>query len=375
MKRCLSMLLLLILAVVLSGCYDRIEIEDVTFALSLGIDLDQNNNLIIYETSPVFSKEAKKKKDEFHTKANSIRQARGKLDAGTLGSVLGGKIQEILVSRRVLQHKDWFTLLDLFYRDPKLTVNASVVEVDGPLEDLFKSNPSDKPRLSLALTQMIDTGDKRSETVKTTLQDLHRQMLDKGITPAITELQTGPGSELMIHGTALLDEEGKYVTSLKLQENILLRILQNQTKNGDLSLTVPIPGERKSDLFSQGQYLSFRANDTKTGIKSSYRQGKFHFDIHVKMNMVLLERLFPYDMRKEPENLERMVEKQVNIELENLLKKFQKHKIDPIGLGLYARAFQYSSYEKVQDHWGEALANADINVSTKITLKSMGAIK
>lgn len=57
------------------------------------------------------------------------------------------------------------------------------------------------------------------------------------------------------------------------------------------------------------------------------------------------------------------------------IKKVQENKIDPIGLGLYARAYHYEQYKKVEEHWGEALSKSNINVSLDVDIQSMGAIK
>jgi len=70
-----------------------------------------------------------------------------------------------------------------------------------------------------------------------------------------------------------------------------------------------------------------------------------------------------------------MIEQEVKSKFERLIKKIQDHKIDPIGLGLYARAYQYEQYKKVEDHWAEALAEAKINVSVDVDIKSMGAVR
>lgn len=73
--------------------------------------------------------------------------------------------------------------------------------------------------------------------------------------------------------------------------------------------------------------------------------------------------------------LEQMVEEQLEMQLGNFIKKIQKNKIDPIGLGVYARAYRNRYYEKVQDYWGKALEEATINISVDVTTQSMGSIK
>ena len=87
------------------------------------------------------------------------------------------------------------------------------------------------------------------------------------------------------------------------------------------------------------------------------------------------ERLFPFDVRKHGKELEKMISDHVQKQFEKLIKNIQEHQIDPIGLGLYARAYEYNQYKKVEDHWGEALSKADIHVSVKVTIGSMGPVK
>ncbi|PGA97421.1 Ger(x)C family spore germination C-terminal domain-containing protein, partial [Bacillus wiedmannii] len=58
-----------------------------------------------------------------------------------------------------------------------------------------------------------------------------------------------------------------------------------------------------------------------------------------------------------------------------MLYELQKNKIDPIGLSLYARAFQYKEWKKVKEDWLQALAEAKINVKTHVKIKDTGTIR
>ncbi|MFB6731730.1 Ger(x)C family spore germination C-terminal domain-containing protein, partial [Bacillus mobilis] len=53
----------------------------------------------------------------------------------------------------------------------------------------------------------------------------------------------------------------------------------------------------------------------------------------------------------------------------------QQNKIDPIGLSLYARAYQYKEWKKVKGDWLQALAEAKINVKTHVKIKDTGTIR
>ena len=129
--------------------------------------------------------------------------------------------------------------------------------------------------------------------------------------------------------------------------------------------------EDEGGIFDKNE-ISINVSPVKTKVKTRDNQDKFHFDYKIHMAVNIVERLFPIDRIKD-EELEKMIEKELKSQFESLIKKIQENKIDPIGLGLYARAYQYEQYKKVEDHWTEALAESNINVS--IDIKSMGAIK
>lgn len=371
MNRKRLLILLVFLAMSLSGCGggDRKDLEDLTIVLIAGIDLDEDNNVIFYESSPVFSKEAKDKEEQYGVKARTSREARERFDTKVTALTVGGEIELVLLGKRLLASDDWFRLLDLFYREEKSTVSARVVAVDGPVKDIINEKAENKPRLPLHLTKLIDTSYRRNLTVKTTLQELRRQVTDKGLTPSISMIKKE--KELELKGTALLDEQEKYTIPLDIEENALFHILMGR-RPGEMTITISIPDAERSAGKIETNKLSFMVERITTKTKSSYGQGRFHFDMNVSLGVNMVERLFAEDQSMD---LERIVTEQMRVKLEALIAKFQANRIDPLGLGMYARAFQYKEWKEVQDRWGEELAKSDINVSVKVEIKKKGAVK
>ncbi|TDG00460.1 Ger(x)C family spore germination protein [Paenibacillus piri] len=359
--------------VLLAGCYDRLNMEDANFPLALGMDVDNQNKFHVYMSSPEFSKNAKKKHHEIGEQALSLRQSRVQQDAHTAGVFQGRKYQVILVGKRILQQDDWFRILDVIFRDSRNTVTDRIIAFNGEVPDIIYLDRKDTPYLPIMLRDMVDTKSTRSETVKITAQELHRQIYEKGITPSISEVSLDKNKKVKLDGTALLDHRGKYAGTLNAQETVLLKILQKDT-NKVVSLTLPIPGKTKTGPFDTDK-VSIHAEQIKTKIKTSYVDGKFKFDIRIQMKVALLERLFPMDIRKKGGELENMIAEQTRKQMIGLIRKIQKHEIDPIGLGLYARAYEYKQYKEVSEHWGKALAEADITVFVKTAIQSMGPVK
>ncbi|NOU91714.1 Ger(x)C family spore germination protein [Paenibacillus sp. LMG 31456] len=364
---------IVMIIICLTGCSDRLDMEDASFPLALGLDIDANDKFHIYVTNPVFSKNVKKKSHEISEPAHTLRQSRVQQDAHSPGVFQGRKFQVILVGKRMLQHKDWFRMLDVIFRDSRNTVTDRVIAFDGPVSEIIYLNPDDQPYLPLLLRGMVDTKSERSETVKTTAQELHRDIYEKGITPSISEVKLDENKNIQLNGATLLDHRGKYSATLETQETVLLNILQNKTSKS-VNLTLPIPGITKKGPFDRDK-VSFNAEKIKTKIKTSYKQDKFRFDVNIQMDVVLTEILFPVSVRNKGVDLEKMIGEQVQKETNALIRKIQSHKIDPVGFGLYARAYQYKHYKEAEDHWGQELANADIQVSVNVSILGMGPVK
>ena len=257
------------------------------------------------------------------------------------------------------------------YSPYSTSMSTRVVAVDGPVSEVISYHPEEKPQLSLHLKAVIDKNYDRTRAVKGALQELHREIYEKAMTPFNSEVKKGKNLELT--GISLLDNKGKYADFLDMPESTLLLMLQNKKKH-EVTMTIPVlQNEYEENIFHKNE-ISIAASQVKTKIKSGYKQNKFHFDISVKMNINVLERLFPED-KLSKEQLTGLVEKEVNTQIVDLMKKIQTKKIDPIGLGLYARAYQYDHYKKVENNCGKALADSDVNVSVKKEINSTGAVR
>src|SRR6478609_2734475 len=349
--------LLFILTMLSSPVGRPLNLEDVSFALVIGVDLDDENNLIFYTTSPVFKPGAEQENKVFNVNAKSIRQSREEFDSRGTGLFSSSKAQVLLVGKKLLENPRWFSLIDVLYKDFKTTVNPRIVAIDGPISNIMNTVTENQPINSMAVKSIIDTSYLRGETVKVTLQELHRQMFDKGLTPSISSISTS--NDIVLTGSTLLDEKGKYSIELNKLESCLLLMLQG--KKLDYSLDIPI--------------LKQNANNVKIKIKTQYINGKFNFSIDMSMYVMLTALPPSYESITSIPKLEGNINKELQLQFEHLIKKIQKRKIDPIGLGLYARAYQNNEYEKVKSDWGEALKKSDIKVSVNVKVKTMGAVK
>lgn len=360
------------LCFVLTGCgSDRLNLEDASVPLAIGLDVE-DEKLHYYISAPVFSKDIKKKSREAEGMAQGLRQSRSQQDAHFPGSVAGRNYQVMVIGRQMLQYPGWFKMLDVTFRDPRNTITDRIIAVDGSASEIIHYNSKDMPPIASFLRGLVDSGSARSETVKTTTQDFHRQLHDRSMTPAISEVKIENG-KVLLKGTALLSQSGQYKTSLTYQETTLLDVLRGDAKPG-VSLTYAIPGMTKTGPFDT-DLLSFSLGSINSKIKSSYEGGKFHFKVKVKSIVTLTENLFEFDVMNRHRELEKEVNEQMKTGIEKLIKKCQKKKVDPVGFGQYARAYQYNQYKAVQNEWAEAFSEAEVDVSVSLRIGGMGQIR
>ncbi|BBH24084.1 germination protein [Paenibacillus baekrokdamisoli] len=351
------------------GCNKPVYIEKQQFVLIEGIDLDEHNKLVVYTSSPVFSKEAKEKYKITSATAHSMRDSKAKINSKTIGSIAYGKTQTVLIGKKLLLQRNAFPYLDVLFRDPRNEINANVIVVNGTVKEVMYANMSDKGRIGVVINDQAESTFKNSNSVQTSLQQFHKQMLDKRATPYLSEMKVEK-NDLVMSGTALLHKDGTYAASLNNKETSLLLLIQRNTKN-TISLTFHLDPKR-FHTDEEMSYVSFDIKKVKYNLKTKFAENHFTIDMQMKVQINLSERMFSLDLEKKSKQLEQAISQELTKECNALIKKAQKHQVAPFGFGHYVRAHDYKNWKKVQDDWGKALSEATVNISTKVIIKNIG---
>lgn len=358
--------LLICIVIFLSGCGMNTKLDSLTMTLTLGLDTD-GGKLLSYSSSPVFNKDAKEHTEVIEVNASSLRDGRYKIDLFASGRTVGGKIQNVVIGKALAKKKEIPLLLDVLYRDPKNSTTALLIVYDGPVKELMESKQKDKPRLAVAIKDLITTTAIDKQTIKTSLLDFHRMLFEKGCTPFASEMTRKDG-KMMVNGTALFDNHGKYVTSLSPKETAFLQLLRKEIKPA-IPFTL-----RTAALTGKKENISVSIEHGKVRYEPTYRNGRFQFRVQIDAGVIITEKIADVDISKKQKQLEKMIAHEIKAKTTALLKTFQHHHVDPVGFGLYARAYEYDHWKKVENDWGKAFAAADISVSAKANVISYGVI-
>lgn len=351
----------------LTGCRDYRNLEDISLEFVMGLEVDEKDQLMVYTSSPTFKKDALVKEVSNKVPADTIRNSREKLDEKVLGMIDGSKTQVILVGENIIKKKNWIRYLDVFYRDARNSTTPRVIAIKGSMDKVFFQFQKQQPQLSLYLKKLLATSYQRNNTVSTNLQTLRDQQLEQGITPSIARMDVK--QKLRINGTILLDDLMKKRIELSTTETKLLRILQGKI-HGELPFSC--------ELFSKNQEsskdrVSFSIRDSAKHVYVKSNENLyFYIPIYLEINITEFSPSFT--TTQDIHTIEKRIEDAMNIQYKNLITKIQSAHIDPIGLGLYARAYAYPKWVKVSNHWGGALTKSKIQVNIKIKIMNKGII-
>ncbi|MEH7538242.1 Ger(x)C family spore germination protein [Bacillus toyonensis] len=367
---------IVICCICLIGCSQRIPLEKVSLILLIGLDRAPNGDIKVGTSIPLFHHKQQQSTIEQWTQASTVYNGFSKIDTKLTGYMTASKAEIILIGKKLARESNWLQELDSSYRDPYATINAKVVLVDGPVEEIFTINKPDKPSLPSYISSVIESSIQNNQSVSSTIQQLTREQNEEGMTQIVPVIQKTK-NEIDTIGIALLDRQGKYLTRIPKKDVKFFNLINKSKNTGRMILHLALPPKKSNKKTNTSIFVQ----NAKRKIDVNFKNGKFVINLQINANVALIEKTNAnlikghYDNKKNINNLENVIEKEINKELQNMLDEIQQNKIDPIGLSLYARAFQYKEWKKVKGDWSQALAEAKINVKTHVKIKDTGTIR
>ncbi|MGG0077478.1 Ger(x)C family spore germination protein [Bacillus wiedmannii] len=367
---------IVICCVYLIGCSQRIPLEKVSLILLIGLDKAPNGDIKVGTSIPLFHHKQPKSTIEHWTQASTVYTGFSKIDTKLTGYMTASKAEIILIGKRLAKEENWLQELDSSYRDPYATINAKVVLVDGPTEEIFKIHKPSKPSLPSYINGVIESSIQNNQSISSTIQQLMREQNEEGMTQTVPIIKKTK-NEIDTVGIAFLNRKGKFLTHISKKDVKFFNLINKPKSNGRMILHLVLPPKKSNKKTNTSIFVQ---NATRK-VDVNFQNGKFVFNFNIYANVALIEKTNAnlikghYDNKKNINNLESAIQKEINSKLQNMLHDIQQNKIDPIGLSLYARAFQYKEWKKRKGDWLQALAEAKINVKTHVKIKDTGTIR
>lgn len=364
------MILLSIIPIIFSGCWDQRIFEKTGFSLMIGIESSKKEGeYMITATQPAIGAKEKYGVEIQTTVAGGLRESKENRNRMAARIPEPGKIQQVLFSEDAAK-KGINELLDTLNRDPENPVLAWVIVTEGsPLEMINKSSKfTDIPGPALYINQLIKNNIKDANTPETRVYNFNIDYFAPGIDPVAPTIKLLE-KDILVTGSAVFSGD-KMVGKLDHRQTGLLIGMMDEGKDKEYSYIAPYP---------HGIEMPGRKNfavtliESKRSINVSMKDSRPSVDIYLKYEGSLQE--FGWD------NLDKItVQKKIEDHLNSLLKKdcaevikyLQRVGSDPIGIGEIVKAKYYGYWNTID--WKSIYRDIPVNIYVSVKLKEAGAI-
>lgn len=369
--------LLLSIAVLLAGCWDRTEINDMAIVLASAIDKEEDLVRLSIEVPLVGQLGGAKGGGGgtgggalFHVDSDTgvtVRDVDNKLQR-RMARDLYFSHRRVIVIGEELARSGMKQVLDAIARVPENRLTSYLVISKGSGNELLRVEPKLERFSAEAIREIIKTGSLIGHSIRDTAEKIGREGVDPVLLylePVQSKQSNSPSSEVQAAGYAQLKDDRMIdVYTGRIAQSI------NWIKNDirPYITTVPIPD-------SDGLYVTFRITEGSTDVKIKPTGDTVH--IHVKMNgRAIVQETMNYHMLDKPSILrefEVLLNKEIQAGMNDLIERIQKNGVDPGGFGVQlSRRWPNLWKRKYREGWRETLQASDIQVDSNVRILHVG---
>ena len=364
-------LALLILAPLISGCWDYKEIDDQIIISGVAVDYDRRSKGITL-TAEITLPTSSGKESNFNSKIYKGK-GRSMLDAIVdLASKAGRRLlwsdaKVLIISKEIIGREKLFIgIMDWIKRTHEIrdTVWLVVAQEKFAGEILQKSNPQTQKIISAYLDALFLA--RKSETFLSVpfskfINDLESEIVCTAL-PTVRLEDSSNGILPLLEGTALFYRTQE-VGWLDGKQTRILSLLMNHLKQ---AVFAPEPSTNQ-----KVKGVTLKMNDCQTAIKAALSSKGLVMEIRVKMDTEIGEIDGEQDVFK-PDKIKKLIKADQNMitaQIKDLLQLLQRdYRCDVTGLGNKVGAKYPKLWKKIKNRWRNEFAEIPADVRLKLTI-------
>ncbi|MFE8701390.1 Ger(x)C family spore germination protein [Cytobacillus sp. FJAT-54145] len=382
--------LLMIITLCLTGCWDRIEMNDVSIVTGLAVDRgeDQKYMLTVEAVNPTqFSKQ--KGGDDapvttFSLEGDTISELTDKMNVGMTRKLIFSHTRVLFISEEIAK-EGVVGFLDFLERSGEFRNDFNILITKGmKAADFTRITYPLQKVPSLKIHKQIESfGDEWGGDPRVRLTDFISSMTSKGRSPVASAISVKGDAEkgekvennkslsvdalVTMEGIALFEGDRlKGYLSLKDTRNFVWTQDLDQT-----SLSVPC----KESTKDEPKYFNVRVNTSSTKLHARYQNNQPILSVKIDGETSLAGSHCANDLTKLDsfKEMEKLINAHVKNEIEGTLNKVQKDfGLDIFGFGEVMNRQHYKKYKEVEGKWNEEFSRANFEVDVKYHLIRSG---
>lgn len=369
-----SLLILILLSLCLTGCWDREYLKDLHLAYTAGFDLTEDGR--IKETVELIippDTEQATTKNEIHSSSGlSARGASDEMRNKVRGNIRFNKNGFVIIGKSMAT-QGIYPIMDVNFRDPSNpTSNVRLVIADEEASDILEMKLVGELKLGEFITNKIKSLEQMSVFFPTeTVDTVFRAMTDPGQDFAVPYLGIEE-DEIVAKGVALFHEQ-YYSGNLNANQSIMLVLLKGR-KGTNARFTKIID---KGDSQRERGYITINVGRKK--MKRDYDvivsdKGEIEVNLNLKLQAILEEytgkrTLDDPEIAKINQELSEMLTR----DAESVLREIQKANCDVLGVGRKLIAYHNKVWKTLK--WSEDYRNVQFHPKVEVEIVDTGILQ
>jgi spore germination protein KC len=368
--------------ILLAGCWNRVEINDIAIVTAIGLDLVEEDQLRLTLQVAVPSKLVTGTTGGSSGKSTIVISETGASVSEAYRNIQGKLSRRIFFSQsRVLligedlAKKGVFHIVDFHTRYAEPRINSFIMFTKGKASKIINSMPKFE---GVSAEEMRELA-KMSVGFKIYVRDFLNMLLTEGIEPFASQFTLKPlevntknksGEAQAVNGIAVFKGD-KLVGWMDEVETRGLLWLRNEIKTGVITVNIP---EEKG-----GGNISMEIVKGETNIVPILKRGELKLDVDVVTELSVIEndsKLNLFDT-KIIEEIQTYAEEKISKRIEMIVEKAQKeYESDIFGFGQSV----YKKYPKewnthYKENWENEFAQTKVAIHSKAFVRRIGLIK
>lgn len=362
-----SLLFILILSLITTGCWDRVELEERNLVLAMAIDRGTNDQLKVSVQIPIPANIVGRGGSgagqgstiqQLDVEAGTLSEALTRMERKANKSLFLGYLQTLLFGEE--QAKMGIgDFMDVLRRDPTIQRRLYPIVVKGKGGQLLEENKEMEDISAIFIQKMIDVGNDTGTLIPTNLNNL------------LINLSTPTLQAPMLNYIGIENGRYRWLGLAAFRDDRLMGILNTYETIILLNIRKKMVGQALTVSCPQGDgKIQFTPLNLRRKIKVTEKPSLTVF-MEIEGNMT--ERTCKQNLSEERDlhQTELQVQKEYERLANDLLKKSQKEwNTDIFLLGNYVNAYHPDIYRKA--NWKQEFHRIPINISYQVHIRRMG---
>jgi spore germination protein KC len=367
-RRKASVLLsLLILPLLLTGCFDYHDINKVTFPTSIIFDVDDLGQEIVYLDC---IKPYRSTNDSSDKGRRIIYKGVGKTALEALNDInrassfkLDYTQTRAYIFTEKASRKGIKKFLDLINNNSEFSMKPSTFVYYGDVEELLKTVSTDEEYLGLFLNDLVGKEKYNPRAVKSNINYYLSNILMGSNTALLTSISLEDNAidkKIQIQGSSIF-KDNVLVEKIDIENSLIYNIMMGNAKSGTLEISNP---------ESKENFITLQILDSSMKDKLEFQDGKYKLikDVNVEVSVSEIQGELIVDANG-LDYIKVNEEAYISGYAEYLFNKYKKQNLDIFDIARLAE--MYYPNENIDN----PLSVTEVEVNTKLIIKGTGVVK